>query len=750
MLSFPVRASSIALCAVAQLWSHGAAGEGGLVDVQYWQAGYYSPGNCPAGQGHPSMTHVTAACDGLGPAPWPYAMGVDEWEAQTGRPYSSGGFPCQSMQAPGPGPAVGTTCGQKKTDPPACKVGLGSADARKSTLGLVGDPVDLTSSTLSLDPVDVDLADGLRFARHYSSASTSATAMGTAWRHSLDWKLSRKTIVAGVSAYVVAPPMQEASAFVGSGTSFVNNIVTGGSLSSDASGFHFTGADGVQADFDNSNRLTAIRSPGELPITVTHGTNSSTFSRGSQALVVSLYPVGHANAGLVSSVAANGETWTYTYGAGNYLAAVVGPDPSTASPTDTATWTYTYATYYSLLTRVDRSSSAGVVTLGQWAFTGIPLYLTSADEAALEQPLVLSYVALGAGNFRATVKNASNQTLAVVDSTKGAVASVSNTSGPASPVAGGPGVPVPFKAVTFTDTFKFLPKTQTDQNGNVTLYENYDSDARPGRVVEGWIDGPTMPGVFSGDDTFASLVETTWHPVLREPLTESSPSVLPGGGTHTTIFDYDDPAAPGDNPLLPNQAPTNRLYARTDQGYTLDASGAVVLAAYKTSFGYDSAGRVTSESGPRPENYTQYLYDAGTGYRTATRRYLNGPTSAYLETTSSSFDSRGNPQTITDPNGRATLYTYDSVGRVKTVTPPFSGASSTITFSYDLDGNLTRVDFPPDSFAQPSCASATTRRTASRSSPTRAATPSSTSARADASRARRSTAASSVWRAAAR
>jgi hypothetical protein len=38
---------------------------------------------------------------------------------------------------------------------------------------------------------------------------------------------------------------------------------------------------------------------------------------------------------------------------------------------------------------------------------------------------------------------------------------------------------------------------------------------------------------------------------------------------------------------------------------------------------------------------------------------------------------------------------------VKTVTPPFTGASSTVTFTYDLDGNLTRVDFPPDSFAQP-------------------------------------------------
>ena len=83
------------------------------------------------------------------------------------------------------------------------------------------------------------------------------------------------------------------------------------------------------------------------------------------------------------------------------------------------------------------------------------------------------------------------------------------------------------------------------------------------------------------------------------------------------------------------------------------------------------------------------------------RRYLDGPASSYLETTFSDFDTRGNPQTVTDPNGRVTLFTYDGEGRVKTMTPPFSGGGSTITSTYDVDGNLVRVDFPPDSFAQP-------------------------------------------------
>jgi hypothetical protein len=56
---------------------------------------------------------------------------------------------------------------------------------------------------------------------------------------------------------------------------------------------------------------------------------------------------------------------------------------------------------------------------------------------------------------------------------------------------------------------------------------------------------------------------------------------------------------------------------------------------------------------------------------------------------------------VTDPNGRETTFTYDSAGRVLTLTPPFAGGDSTITSTYDVDGNLVRVDFPPDSFSQP-------------------------------------------------
>src|SRR3990172_3477953 len=49
-------------------------------------------------------------------------------------------------------------------------------------------------------------------------------------------------------------------------------------------------------------------------------------------------------------------------------------------------------------------------------------------------------------------------------------------------------------------------------------------------------------------------------------------------------------------------------------------------------------------------------------------------------TTYSSHDSLGNPQTVTDPNGNSTTYTYDTTGRVLTVKAP--GDTSATQYVY--------------------------------------------------------------------
>jgi YD repeat-containing protein len=255
---------------------------------------------------------------------------------------------------------------------------------------------------------------------------------------------------------------------------------------------------------------------------------------------------------------------------------------------------------------------------------------------------------------------------------------------------GGPGFPPSVTSGTqeTVDGFTNLRwRTKADANGNVTLFDGYDAKGNPLRVVEGWIDDGSTTGELDAGDDYARRRDTTWHPRLRQPLEVEETSALTGVlGDRVTISDYDDPAT--GNPALPNEAPTDRLAARIVTGKTLAENGATATLTLTTTYGYDAAGRITSVSGPAPR----------TTPSTAT---FDGPGSGYLETTYSDFDPRGNPQTVTDPNGRATAFTYDAAGRVKTVTPLGPG-TTTITFTYDVDGNLTRVDFPDDSFGNDS------------------------------------------------
>jgi YD repeat-containing protein len=658
------------------------------------------PPECDPGTGTPSRELFSFDCErGASPVG---GLRTDEWSAYGGYPVGQEP-PCLSSL---PGPVIANTCGDDDL-PNACKGGKRTANATMDPAGEVGDPVDLSSGALELTPTDVDLGRGLRFTRHYASPRTLVGPMGRGWRHGLEWGLQRKTVSSlALELFIVKPPLRTPVPFIhgNAGGPYFTGRQDSGSLSVDPDGMvHFRDGDGTEADFDAQDRIVALRIPGEPPIAVTYGADTTTFSNGAASLVLTYYSAGHTNAGRLASIVAGGETWSYTYDSYQKLLTVTGPDLSTASPSDTVVWTYGYTASGAsgLVNRIDRTAGGVTTTIASWTYNGIRV--SAADEPGLEQPLAFTYAFPEANRVRTTVKDASSQTLAVFDHTNDMLLSVTNPSGPGAPLPGGVGVPVPFVSATveLVDTSTNLRwRTKTDRNGNVTLYENYDDHGRPRSIVEGWVDGPGAPGVFSVDDTWARWREYTYHPVLDEPLTISEDSAIPGAPDRVTIFDYDDPLAPGDSPAVPNESPTSRLYARIEQGSTLDASGAVVPVSATTRFTYDADGRVLSESGPRPENYTEHVYDSA-GNRTATRRYLNGPASAYLETTFASFDARGNPENVTDPNGRVTTFTYDAAGRVKTVTPPYAGGRSTITSSYDVDGNLVRIDFPNDSFGQP-------------------------------------------------
>jgi YD repeat-containing protein len=89
---------------------------------------------------------------------------------------------------------------------------------------------------------------------------------------------------------------------------------------------------------------------------------------------------------------------------------------------------------------------------------------------------------------------------------------------------------------------------------------------------------------------------------------------------------------------------------------------------YRTSYTYDAAGRLLTQTKPDPDGV--------------------GPQAAPV--TTNTYDPVGNLASAKDANNHTTSYTYDAAGRILTVTAPDNGVT---TYTYDPVGNLlTRRD----------------------------------------------------------
>ena len=470
---------------------------------------------------------------------------------------------------------------------------------------------------------DLDVGNGLRFTRHYASDLEPTAAifvlatgpMGFDWIHSFEWKLEFTATNQSTAGefYLVRRPLKAPAAFFRIGSSGPLQTKPGsGSLTLGSGTTTFVDPDGTRAVFNSTLQLTEYQPPGETPISVSYGTQSATYTRGSSSLTVLRYGAGESWPGYVKSVSGGGETVSYTYTTVSYsgkiftqLATVTTPDRSTPNRTDTLTWTYTYAAVPAKppgrLTSVVRQGT----TLGQWTWTSVAgaFRVTATDEQALEQALSLSYATETGGILKTTVKDGANQTLAEFRSKNGRLKSVTGNGGPGAPVPFATGTLEPAPNGTTADMNRW--NTQVDANGHTTLYEGFVRDGAPSRVVEGWTDADASGGFTAGDGALRRR-EFTWHPTLQKPLTISEPSTLTSGLDHIVSYDYDDPAAPGDT-STPNESPTDLVSRRIEAGKTIDASGAVVSASPAiVSYAYDSLRRIASISGPRAESYAAF------------------------------------------------------------------------------------------------------------------------------------------------
>ncbi|MCP3878385.1 MAG: RHS repeat protein, partial [Sulfitobacter sp.] len=209
--------------------------------------------------------------------------------------------------------------------------------------------------------------------------------------------------------------------------------------------------------------------------------------------------------------------------------------------------------------------------------------------------------------------------------------------------------------------------TDDSPANTIHRFEDFDARGNPGTVIQAW------------NTPDERIVTFTYHPTLNTVLTRSEASVLDPGQLKETVYDYDNPAATGDDPGIYNQNPGHLLRRIIEKGYTR-SDGSLQPYTYISTFTYNARGQVLTVDGPLdgPEDTTENTYDPITGDLTDLTRPLVGTTSY------SNFDAAGRPATITDINGIESDITYDGRGRIIETINQANGGQTTRTFDKGL------------------------------------------------------------------
>lgn len=204
--------------------------------------------------------------------------------------------------------------------------------------------------------------------------------------------------------------------------------------------------------------------------------------------------------------------------------------------------------------------------------------------------------------------------------------------------------------------------TQTDEEGRVTYYTR-DANGRPTSIVE----------AYGTPDARTTII--SWHSTLKLPTLISRPGLQ-------TSFTY---------------GTTGQLLARTETDTTTQTVPYSTNGQARTwTYSWGTGGRLTSMNGPKPvdgqgkDDTLTFAYDTAGNLQTST----NGLGQV---TSFANYDANGRPGTMTDPNNVVTAFTYDALGRTKTVTvrhPTTSALDAVTSFDYDIHDRVIGITLP--------------------------------------------------------
>jgi RHS repeat-associated protein len=221
--------------------------------------------------------------------------------------------------------------------------------------------------------------------------------------------------------------------------------------------------------------------------------------------------------------------------------------------------------------------------------------------------------------------------------------------------------PASTRSYTYTGPLGFM-ETETDEEGRVTRYVR-DARGQPTSITRG-----------HGTPS-ATTTNYTWHSTLHVPTQIVEPGLTTdltwnssGQLTQLTQTDTTTHSVPYSTNGLTRiwtftYAPVGGLLASVDG--PLSGTGDTVTYTYNSD-GYLES--VTNEVG----HVTQFT----------------------------AWNGRGQPTTMTDPNGVTTEFSYDALGRLTSMTVDPGGIVATTTFEYDVVDDVTKITRPNGAFLQ--------------------------------------------------
>jgi len=400
-------------------------------------------------------------------------------------------------------------------------------------------------------------------------------------------------------------------------------------------GYLYTDENKTKETYNTSKKLTRIEYQGGEALDLTYdgsGRLSTVTDEHGRAITLTY----DGSSRVATAVTPDG-TFTYTYDGNNNLIEVEKPD------TKTREYHYEDTSFVNALTGITNEDSVRIST---WAYDSEGRAVSSEHAGGVDE-FTLTYNSDGTITETNPLGKQTIYTYTVING----VRKITKVDGVASTHC-----PAANKEYTYTSSGYLASKT--DWEGNKTTYTTDQNGLETSRVE----------AVGTPDER---TITTTWVPSLRLP------DVITENGK-TTDYGYDADGRMTSVTVTDTNTSETRTTTYTYWSNSTGSGGQTIL------------GRLKEIDGPRTDvtDKTTFTYDSDF-------RLIKTEDALGHETETTAFDAADRPLTTEDQNDVETDMTYDTLGRLLTVTrAPGTALEAVTTFTYNDVGDVETIESP--------------------------------------------------------